>query len=475
MDNAKQGTGVRVGVMSFSDGRERVHEGLRPGIEKHQAGICAAIDELGATAVPAQEVAWTPRRAVREAKRLLSQDVACVVFNIPVFAFPNLSALAAAVLPEMPIAIMSPGEANLPGMGGLLAAGGALHQMGRFEERIWGPYGSDDVRAHLDAFIRGTGARHALKGQVYGQIGGRSIGMITGVSSGPAEWLRIFGVDIDHSDEAEILRRAELVPDAERERILNWLEENLRSVKWVEEGKLTRENLKFQAACAAAVKQLAAEREFDFIGIKCHYDMSEYQCTQCLSAAFLPSLVDWDGPREPMVCACEADGDGALSMQVLKLVSGMPPLFLDLRHFDTESGLWTLCNCGGQSNFYACRSCDGLENLSRVDLVPVIPKYGGVGAHVRYVGCAGELTFARFVHDECRPSLVAFRGRSVDAPEEWLERSCPAWPHLFAELDPEPRALLADLHANHVHAAAGDWMDALAMFARSVGIPFVPL
>ena len=465
---------VRIGVLSFSDGRKRVHDGLRPVIERHQAELCRLVEELGATAVAAREVAWTPRLAVGEARRLAAQDVAAVLFNIPVFAFPNFSALAAAVL-ERPVAVLSPGEADLPGMGGMLAAGGALHQMGAFEERIWGPYDGEATRARLSAFIRAAGARHGLRGQVYGQIGGRSIGMLTGVSCGPAEWLRVFGVDIDHADESEILRIAETVDDAERERIVTWLEANLRSVACADGGKLTRENLKYQAACAAAVKMIAAERQFDFIGIKCHYDLSEYYCTQCLSAAFLPGLLDWDGSRAPMACACEADGDGALSMQILQLVSGAPALFLDLRHYSVETGLWTFCNCGGQSVHYARRADDPAENLKAVDLVPVIPKYGGVGAHVFYVGSPGPMTFARIMHDDREPSLLAFRGEAVEAKEEWVRASCPAWPHIFARLSPEPPDLLRQLHANHVHAVEGDCMDALEIFARMVGIPFVGL
>jgi len=465
---------ARIGVISFSDGRKRVHEGLRPGIEAHQAQIARLIEGTGAKAVVAEEVVWTPRLAVREAKRLVAADVAAVVFNLSVFAFPNFSAIAARVLGR-PVAMLSPAEPQLPGMGGLLAAGGALHQMGMLHERIWAPFDSPEAERRLGVFIRAAAARHCLEGQVYGQIGGRSIGMLTGVSASPAEWLRIFGVDIDHADESEILRIAETIDDAERERIVNWLEENLRSVRYEEGSKLTRENLKYQAACAVAVKRLAQERQFDFVGIKCHYDMSEYYCTQCLSAAFLPSFIDWDGRKEPMVCACEADGDGALSMQVLQLISGLPALFLDLRHYDAERGLWTLCNCGGQSVYYSRRSRDDSENLKAVDLVPVIPKYGGVGSHVAYLGCEGPLTFARFVHDGRGPSLVAFAGEAAPAEEQWMEQSCPAWPHIYARLNVEPARLLDCLHANHVHAVGGDWLDELEMFARLVGVPFVRL
>jgi L-fucose isomerase len=251
---------------------------------------------------------------------------------------------------------------------------------------------------------------------------------------------------------------------------VEWLRKSVRSVQDAAGTKLTPDSLKWQAACAAAVKRLAAEREFDFVGIKCHYDMSEYYCTQCLSAAFLPFEADWDGAREPMVCACEADGDGALTMQLLKLVSGLPPLFLDLRHYNTERGLWTMCNCGGQSVYYSRRSADPAENLAAVDLVPVIAKYGGVGAHVRYVGCAGPLTFARITHDTAQPELLVFRGEAADAPESWLAESCPNWPHLFVKTSFGPQELLHALQANHVHAVAGDWVSALQAFARVAGL-----
>ncbi|MFW6189396.1 MAG: L-fucose/L-arabinose isomerase family protein [Planctomycetota bacterium] len=464
----------KIGLISFSDGRKRVHEDLRPTIVERQRGLETVLRDAGAEPVVAQEVVHTPRLAVREARRLAAADVAGVVFNIPVFAFPSFSAIAARVL-EKPVAVLSPGEPELPGMGGLLASGGALEQMGMLHERIWGPYESEGTRRRLATFVRAAGARHRLVGQVYGQIGGRSIGMLTGVSSSPAEWLRVFGVDIDHADESEILRIAETVGEDEREGIVDWLEANLRGVHYGESPKLTRENLKFQAACAAAVKRTCEQRQFDFIGVKCHYDMSEYYCTQCLSAAFLPSRVDWDGPKKPVACACEADGDGALTMQILQLISGCPALFLDLRHYDRESDAWTLCNCGGQSNFYAERSEDPGENLRRVELVPVISKYGGVGAHVRYVGSPGPLTFARIQHDEQEPALVAFTGEAVPAEEGWLEQSCPAWPHIFAKTEVEPETLLEELHANHVHAAAGSWVEELKSFARMVDIPFAAL
>ena len=462
----------QIGVISFSDGRKRVHEGLEAGILLHQDRICEAIRVSGGDPVAAAAVVFTPRMAVQEAKRILAADVAGVAFNIPVFAFPNLSVLAAVVL-QKPLAVLSPGEEGLPGMGGLLAAGGAIEQVNLFHRRIWGPLDRPRARHQLETFVRAAGARHKLCGQVYGQIGGRSIGMVTGVASSNVDWLRSFGVDIDHVDESEILRLAETVDDAERTRIVEWLESNVGRVAYEDGSKLTRETLKQQAACAAAVKQIIRDHEFDFIGIKCHYDMSEYTFTQCLSAAFLPGTEDWDGKREPIVCSCEADGDGALTMQILQLLSGKPALFVDLRHYDEDRELWTLCNCGGQSTYYARRSENGVENLEAVELVPVIPKYGGKGCHVRYVGCPGPLTCARLMHDRDGMAMLAFHAEAVEADPSWTDSSCPSWPHLYVRTEVGPHQLLDKLHANHIHAVDGDCLDALRLFCEMNDLRFI--
>src|SRR3712207_7175000 len=40
--------------------------------------------------------------------------------------------------------------------------------------------------------------------------------------------------------------------------------------------------------------------------------------------AFLNDPYDWDGPKEPHVCATEADMDAALTMQLLKGLSDTP-------------------------------------------------------------------------------------------------------------------------------------------------------
>jgi L-fucose isomerase-like protein len=228
------------------------------------------------------------RMAVQEAKRLVAQDVCAVIFNIPVFAFPNLSVIAADVL-QKPIAVLSPGEPGLPGMGGMLAAGGAL------------------------------------------------------------------------------------------------------------------------------------------------------------------------------------------TMQVLQLIAGVPALFMDLRHYDARRKLWTLCNCGGMAPFYARRAQHEAANLQHVELVPVIPKYGGTGCHARYSGCAGPLTCARIMHDAHGMALLLCHADAVAGTKALLQQSCPSWPHLFVKLQADHTVVLDALHANHIHAMAGEWREAVALFAAMTGVRLTQL
>ena len=92
-------------------------------------------------------------------------------------------------------------------------------------------------------------------------------------------------------------------------------------------GSLQPEKLQLQIRHYEAIKQIIREHHYDFVGVKCHYEMSRHYCTQCISAAFCNDPYDWDGPKEPVVYACEADCDAALTMQILKLLTHDPVIF----------------------------------------------------------------------------------------------------------------------------------------------------
>ncbi len=60
------------------------------------------------------------------------------------------------------------------------------------------------------------------------------------------------------------------------------------------------------------------------------------------------------GHHEPIVDATEADMDGALTMEILKLLSSSPVLFGDVRHYNAKLNFVDICNSGSQATFF-CR------------------------------------------------------------------------------------------------------------------------
>ena len=59
-------------------------------------------------------------------------------------------------------------------------------------------------------YFRAASVKARLRGRVMGLFGGRSLGIDTGTFD-PMQWRAQFGVDVDHIDQLEIVRRADLV------------------------------------------------------------------------------------------------------------------------------------------------------------------------------------------------------------------------------------------------------------------------
>lgn len=459
----------RVGLAGFSDGRLRVHQTLEATVHQHMAVLRDAVhqDPL-LTAVMGSELVHASRTARRVAKELRSADVEAAIFNIPVFAFPNYSLIAARVL-ELPVLLSSPADGALPGLGGIMASHGAMLQAGLKSRKLWGdPSEKPELQATLSAFCRAVGAIQRMKGSVYGLIGGRSIGMNTGAVA-PAEWIKVFGVDVEHVDQLEITRRAELADPEEVERGYRWLME--RVGKACTEGKAAPEHVKQQIRHYMALRAIIDDLGLDFVGIKCHYELSEYHVTACVSAMLLNDPYDWNGPKQPVAMACEADSDGALTMQLLKLTSGYPSLLFDVRSYDFERKVFICCNCGAQPSWYAARSVKPEENLARVHLEPVIPKYGGGGAHFPYVCKAGEITLARLTRVDGSYRLFAARGEFVDFPREKMAETCASWPHGYIAMDIDPHDFVDVFNTNHAHVVPGNHLQTLVTWGELMGVP----
>jgi len=464
----------KVGILTFSDGRATVHQELEPLNREYQSQVAEALRATGEVdPVEGKEIVWTTELAKKEASRLSRVGCELTIFNFAVWSFPHLAAIASRFAPG-PFLLFSNINPQYPGMVGMLASAGALDQVGTFHARISGDIADAKVLRRVMAFVRGASAVHRLRGETFGLFGGRPMGMYTAVAN-LDQWMQLFGIDVEHIDQSEIIRRSAEAPDDEVERAFEWLSAKVGNIRY--DGKqLTPEKLKLQIRSYIAVRKMIDEMGLDFVGFKAQPELTNHFVTMDVTEAFLNDPYDWNGPKEPIVAATEADMDGALTMEILKHITGKPVLFADLRHYDEELGVFDLCNSGTHPTYYAGRSMDPDVNLPKVEFYPQGFYFPAGGASVRHFAAPGEVTLARLARRSGKYWLAILPAEFIELPKEKAEEKAKEvqidWPHAYARLRVTPEVFLSEYDSNHIHGAYGNWVDDLAWAAKTLGIEY---
>ncbi|BAS27880.1 fucose isomerase [Limnochorda pilosa] len=457
--------------MTFSDGRAYAHE---PQIQENKAyeeRLRRKLVEAGVDVVTG-ELVWSNETAVAEARKLQVAGVEATIFNYAVWAFPQFSVVASRFAPG-PYLLFGQVNPAKPGMVAVLAAAGALDQMGVRYRRVFGEIEEAPVFQQVLSFVRGAHAVASLRGETYGLFGGRAIGINTAVA--PTDlWAEQFGIDVEHVDQWEIVRRAtELAGNARVERAQRWLEGHVKQVHY-DGQQLTPEKLRLQIASYDVLREIIAEKSFHFVGIKSQPELTEHFVTMDVAEAFLNDPYDWDGPHDPIVCATEADMDAALTMEVFKHATGSPVLFADVRHYFKEHGLFDLVNSGAHATYFAGRSLDPETNLRNVELKPQDFFFPAGGASVFHVAQPGPVTLARLTRERRQYRMHVVRGEFVrldpDVEARLITQVQDNWPHAFVRLACSADTFLQSFPANHIHGVYGDWVPELLTFCWHLGI-----
>ena len=464
---------AKVGLLTMSDGREKVHRDVEKFARGVENEVVEALERAGHEIVRAREPIWSNRLATNEARRIAAERPDLTVFNIPVWAFPHFSMLAAHETPG-PLLLFSNVNPEQPGMVGMLAAAGALDQIGRIHGRAWGDISDPEVLKKLEVYARAASAVGALSGSTFGRIGGRPMGMYTAVSN-TDQWMEKFGVDVEEIDQWELVRRSEEVEGGKVRRAREWLEEHAAGVHYDGE-QLTPELLERQIRSYYAMRELIEEWNLDFSGIKAQPELTNYFCTMDITEAFLNDPYDWDGPKEPHVCSTESDMDAALTMQLLKGLSGTPVLFADVRHYHADREIWDLCNSGQHATWFAARSDDPAENMRHVHLYPEVFFFPAGGASVHHLASEGDFTFARLTRLDGRYRMQVMRGSferfDDETNEELMKQSTYEWPHAFVRMRAGADEILSRYGSNHIHAVPGDHVEELRVVCKLLDIGY---
>jgi len=463
---------IRVGIVTFSDGRDYIHKSLEDLNWRYQRKLAEALNATTEVeAVEASEIVWDNESANRQGRHLAAAACDLTILNYAIWCYPHLSALTTRFAPG-PFLLFGNLHPSEPGMVGMLAAAGALDQLDVKFQRVWGSVDDAAVLGRIMSFVRSAGALSKLRGQTFGLFGGRPLGMLSAVAN-QDEWMKIFGVDVEHIEQEDVVRMAAQIDPARIEKGFQWLTGHVGEIRY--DGKaLTPEKLKLQIASYHAYREIAVARHLDFLGTKAHGDLTDTFVTLDVAEAFLNDPYDWEGEHEPIVASTEADMDGALTMQIFKHLTGEPVLFADVRHYDKEDGVWYFSNSGTHATYFAGRSMDPRVNLKNVTFYPECSYYPAGGASVHHFAAPGEVTLARLARKNGRYWLAVVPAEIVEFPREVaLQKGgtiTPEWPVAFTRLKVSPEEFLSSFPCNHIHGCYGDWVQELLNVADILGI-----
>jgi len=400
------------------------------------------------------------------------QVVMCYnVWNFPFLAWPFLNSVGR----DLPILSLSNNNGQFPGNVGLLATDGALRQAGLRTHRIIGDIDDPETQVKVFDWIRAAQAVTTIKNEVFGLYGGHSMGMETGYFH-LTPTIKALGTTARQIDQLWLLEEMKKVDEKEVEAGLKWFEKLLGDRLKYDGKMLTPETLKTQIGLYLAMCAVNEDKGFDFCGLKGQRELTEHVCLGDVAEMLMNDPYDWRGAKESVVCATEADANAALTMQLMKyLTGGLPVLFMDVRLYHPDLDLWDWCNSGNHASFYAAQSMDAEENFKTITFHPALEFYFKAGgASVEFDAKPGEMTFARLGLWDEKPYMVIVHGESADLPAEERERlknlTDPTWPHVYARLDCSFEEFLSVFPANHAQGVPGDRVRALVNLCEIAGI-----
>ncbi len=393
------------------------------------------------------------------------------VWNFPFLGWPLVNSLGA----ETPILSLSNNNGEFPGNVGLLATDGALRQAGKRTHRIVGDLDSSETQADVIAWVRAAQATTTMRNEVFGCYGGHSMGMETGY------WhltptLKCLGTTSRQIDQLWLVKVAETIANKDVKAGIDWFKDLLGDRLKFDGDMLTEETLGRQIRMYLAMEQVNIEKGFDFCGLKGQRELTEHYCLGDVPEMIMNDPYDWRGKKESVVCSTEADAYAAVTMQMMKyMTGGLPTIFMDVRLYLPDKDLWDWCNSGNHSSYYAEHSLDPKVNFEKITFHPALKFYFKAGgASVEFDAKPSKMTFARLGLWDEKPFMLIVPGEAMDLPAgeraEINEQTNPTWPHLHAKLDASFDEFLALFPCNHVLGVPGDVVDSLVYACEITGI-----
>lgn len=423
------------------------------------------LEELGFRTIRPNGPTRTSVEAVRHFRLMEDAGAEAVVLYIADWSYSTTAAIGALRSNRLPLILWTNAQPDCAGLIGAAITKGGLNEVGLDAPLVYGNFDDEGTHRDLKTYCNGAAAAARLRGMRYGLGGTRSLEMLTSVVD-PNVWLTKFGIDVDGFDELDVAERAKSVPNRDILRHKKWLKQTFGRVEVAD--IIVEMNIRLYLA----LKEVIAEKKFDFISVKCLPVMPSIMTSFCLAHALLGDAVDADGPKERMICGCESDSNGALTMQMMKNVDDQAIGFADVRHLDPDGNILRISNCGAQATELA--RCPKDIHWVRHGLQELPWKHGGMCPQC--VSKPGVVTLARLARIQGRYIMMISGGEALDRPRAALKETYWGFsPHTFIRLNAPTNVFVNQLRSNHIHLMYGDWLRDLVHLCRVLEIePVIP-
>jgi L-fucose isomerase-like protein len=129
---------MRIGIMTFTDGRARVAKATDRDCHTFQERLASYFQSKKHKVQVGRKIVWNYATARSEARRVGLTYPDVLVFNFCVWSFPDLTAQAANLIPDVPIILVGNIMPAHPGWVAFFASAGTLDEMGRPFARVLG-------------------------------------------------------------------------------------------------------------------------------------------------------------------------------------------------------------------------------------------------------------------------------------------------------------------------------------------------
>lgn len=308
-----------------------------------------------------------------------------------------------------------PGSQGWRPVGGFVMHGGLL-EIGVPHKFVYGEAGEPETIVKIASYARAAHLKNSLNMSTIGTFGGRGMGQTCGAAD-PSQWMRMFGIDIDSRDTAELVRTAEAMPAKK----ISALQPRLKKLFGAapEKSVVNERSIRLYLA----IKKLVEKERFDFYTIQSFPGLGDDYSATC----FAQSMMLEDGYGTSTL----GDFNTALTVWLLTRLSKERVYYGDLQHIDKEKKEIKIIGDGACPPSLA--SALGPAGFSEHG-IPTEGEAGGLS--VKLICKVGEGVLARLGRVNGEFQMVITRASIFEPPKNQLQRrlnecGIPFWPHGF--------------------------------------------